>query len=216
MSPTIRRFAISCVILAAIHASSARAADDAENPRASRPDPERRRVEAPPEPVESSPPLHSAVYAVLGLGTPIGFVGFEGVHRFGSKLEVSAGFGRGFLAVSSQAHPSFAHDVQWAVMPRYRAGNRRHSMTIGAGVSGGNTGSGGEWFCDGPCPVRDYPLTYVLWGNVEIGTEHWWSSGFAMRTFIGYARGCTTSTCSSAHSANLSLPYAGMGFGYAF
>jgi hypothetical protein len=212
----IRWFALSCVISAAIPAIPAHAADDDEDPRASPPTAEPAPEPPPPPAVEFSTLRHTAIYAVLGFGTPMGFVGFEGVHRFGSTFEVSAGFGRGFLAMASHAHASFEHDVQWAVMPRLRAGNRRHALTLGAGVSGGNTGSGGEWFCDGPCPVRDDPLTYMIWGNVEIGTEHWWNAGFAMRTFVGYARGCTTSSCTSAYAAGQSTPYAGMGFGYAF
>jgi hypothetical protein len=212
----IRWFALSCVISVAMPAISAQAAADDETPRVRPPSAEPAQEPPPPPAVEFPSHRRTAVYAVLGLGTPVGFVGLEGVHRFGSSFEICAGFGRGLLAASSQAHASFGRDIQWAVMPRFRAGGKHHALTLGAGLSGGNTGSGGEWFCDGPCPARDYPLTYVFWGNVEIGTEHWWNGGFAMRTFVGYARGCTTSTCTSHYGADLSTPYAGLGFGYAF
>jgi len=59
-------------------------------------------------------------------------------------------------------------------------------------------------------------LTYVIWGNLEFGTEHWWDSGFALRTFVGYARGCSSETCTSTGSAELAFPYFGVGAGYAF
>jgi hypothetical protein len=62
---------------------------------------------------------------------------------------------------------------------------------------------------------RDYPLRYMLWGNIEVGTERWWNGGFAKRTFIGYARGCTMTSCRHADGGQ-GIPYAGLGFGYAF
>jgi hypothetical protein len=148
----------------------------------------------------------------------VGFAGFEGVRRLGSAFELSVGLGRGFGALASQKDPAPGRDLQWAIMRRLRLGGDRHVVTAGAGVSGGNYGSGGEWFCDGPCPDRDYPISYVVWANVEIGTEHWWRSGFALRTFLGYARGCSATSCTTAtaNGGDLAIPYFGFGLGYAF
>jgi hypothetical protein len=50
----------------------------------------------------------------------------------------------------------------------------------------------------------------MLWGNIEVGTERWWNGGFAMRTFIGYARGCTMTSCRHADGGQ-GIPYAGLG-----
>ena len=108
----------------------------------------------PPEPPDA-PSRRNAVYVVMGFGTPVGFAGFEGVRRLGSAIELGVGLGRGFGALASQKDPAPGRDLQWAIMPRLRLGGDRHVVTAGAGVSGGNYGSGGEWFCDGPCPDRD-------------------------------------------------------------
>jgi hypothetical protein len=171
----------------------------------------------PPEPVAEPepPPRHTAIYGLLGVGAPVGFEGLEGVHRFGPLLEVAAGLGIGFSASGSEKDAPFGHATQWAVMPRLRVGGDHHVLTLGAGVSGGNYG-GFHLFGIG-CPEQGpcyYPTRYVFWGNVEIGGEHWWSGGFALRYFLGYARGCTTDSCSA--SGDRSFPYFGLGLGYAF
>jgi len=214
----ITRHLAVVAVLAAVGPASA--ATDAEDPSLAPPPPAARtpptELPEPPE-LSDSPTRRSAVYLVMGLGSPVGFMGFEGVRRLGSLIELSVGLGRGFGALAGQKDPSPTRDVQWAIMPRLRQGGRRHAITFGAGVSGGNYGSGGEWFCDGPCPDRDYPLNYVVWANLEVGSEHWWRSGFALRTFLGFARGCSMTSCTTSPSGgSLAIPYFGLGLGYAF
>jgi hypothetical protein len=199
------------VAIAAAATFPAHAATDEEDPSLTPPGP----PSAPPPRKLSEPPRqHSAIYAVLGLGTPVGFAGFEGVHRFGPWFELSAGVGRGMSALASGA--THGRDVQWSVMPRIRLGQSRTALTIGAGISAGNFGGGGEWFCDGPCPRRDVPLDYTFWGNLEAGIEHWFIGGVALRTFLGYARACSESTCGTGPAGNTTFPYLGFGLGYAF
>jgi hypothetical protein len=176
----------------------------------------RAKMPPPPETDAAGPPRHSAVYWILGAGAPVGFEGIEGVHRFGPLLEVAAGFGIGFSATGSEKDPPLFHSTQWEVMPRLRLGGDRHALTLGAGLSGGNYG-GFHLFGIG-CPEDGspcyYPTRYVFWGNVEVGTEHWWPHGFALRTFLGWARGCTIDSCSASNDQ--SFPYFGLGLGYAF
>jgi hypothetical protein len=94
-------------------------------------------------------------------------------------------------------------------------GSSRHALTIGAGISGGHYGGDAALcFTDADCwGVKPY----VVWGNFELGGEHWWPGGFALRYFIGYAHGCTTSSCSAVvNNESLNTPYFGAGMGYAF
>jgi hypothetical protein len=150
----------------------------------------------------------TATYFMLGAGTPVGFVGFEGVHRLGSRLEVSAGVGAGASAGNSEMNPSLGHLLQWAVMPRLRVGNDHHVLTVGVGLSGGNFGSTSAFDgCDSNTPCAE--TRYVVWANVEAGGEHWLNRGFALRYFAGYGHGF-------ANGGSLNIPYFGLGLGYAF
>lgn len=157
---------------------------------------------------------HAAIYYVSGLGAPLGIAGVEGVDRYGSIFEISAGVGVGLGALSAQPHAGIGQVLQWSVMPRLRLGDDRGGITFGAGFSGGNYGAGS--FCaDGPCSSTTTELvSYFLWSNLEIGLEHWWDSGFGFRLFGGFAHGwCVSSTCVSAPR---DLPYLGFAVGYAF
>jgi hypothetical protein len=159
-------------------------------------------------PVAEASGPRNAVYGVVGLAAPLGGAGLEAVRRFGSAFEVSAGLGAGITAL--RAHSG--SPLQWSVMPRLRVGSTpRHSLTFGAGVSGGNIGDIPLW-CDEYCdaPGTSYPTHYWLWANFEIGGEHW-INRFAIRYFTGYARGCQLDSCTA-----LGLPYVGVGFGVAF
>lgn len=150
----------------------------------------------------------SAVYAIVGLATPVGVGGFEGVHRFGSMLELSVGLGAGLTALLAHS----GSPLQWSVMPRLRAvPSGRHSFVFGAGVSGGNIGDV-PLVCDEFCDEQrtSYPVHYHLWANVEIGGEHW-ERNFAFRYFVGWASGCRVDSCTV-----FGLPYIGMGAGIAF
>lgn len=209
------------LLLVLLGVAPARAAVDAENP----PAPDRapiggddgspvaspRRPDATPI-VLPEPVRNTAIYYVGGAGTPVGIAGLEAVRRFGPMFELSAGFGIGLAAASSEPHAGFGHVVQWAVMPRLRLGNAHHALTLGAGVSGGNYGDLPLCF-DDPCSTT-YPVSYFVWSNLEIGEERRWSNGFTTRLFLGYAHGwCASSSCVSAAD---NLPYLGWALGYAF
>ena len=158
------------------------------------------------------PDRRSAVYLAGGLGTPVGFLGLEGVRRLGSIIEITGGLGIGYGAARAEPHAGVGRWLQWAVMPRLRFGDSGGAFTIGAGVSGGNFTIRPVSFVDVPPPAP--PLSYYLWSNFEIGGEWWWSSGFAMRLFGGFAHGwCVSDTC--VHAVT-NLPYLGWAFGYAF
>jgi hypothetical protein len=151
---------------------------------------------------------------MLGFGSPVGGFGLEGVQRFGSHLELAAGFGVGDAAAGSEPHAGFGHVVQWELMPRLRFGDDGTALTLGAGISGGEYGYGFLrellQFCDEePCANPPYPTQYVIWSNLETGLEHWWRNGFAIRLFAGYGHGF-------ASGNNFNLPYLGFGLGYAF
>jgi hypothetical protein len=107
-------------------------------------------------------------------------------------------------------------------MPRLRLGNDHSAFTVGAGVSGGEYG--GFDFADtgpgcyndsSPCN-RPFPTSYSLWGNLELGGEHWTSRGFALRYFVGLARGMAFGPIGSSVNGQTTLPYFGLGLGYAF
>ncbi len=164
-------------------------------------------------PAAQASDLHrtTAVNAIVGLGTPVGYGGLEVIQRLGDDFELTAGVGQGMSA--AEAHNGST--LQWAVMPRLRLGESwRHGLTLGAGMSGGNFGRIPFNFCDEYCEPApaSYPVHYVLWANFEIGGEHWLGGGLAFRYFAGYAHGWKT----DAPSSTLDIPYFGSGIGYAF
>jgi hypothetical protein len=116
----------------------------------------------------------TAVYGVVGLGTPVGLVGAEIEQMLVPNLSLSAGVGWGA-----------ANAPQLAAMAHFLAGGVRSKVTLGVGVSYG----GYKWtqFCIDDCD--NGPATKsgtVTWGNIEIGGEHRFWSGFALRYFGGY------------------------------
>ncbi len=169
---------------------------------------------SPPVEPERPPPRANAIYAVLGIGTPIGFFGFEGVHRFGA-MEIAVGLGLGAAASGSEPNPPLGHELQWAVMPRFRiAGDDYFALTLGAGLSGGQYGSGVLSFCEEP-PCT-YPTNYVVWANTELALEKFWSR-LTMRYFLGLAVGCDVDACGATLARREDvIPYLGLGLGYAF
>jgi hypothetical protein len=146
----------------------------------------------------------------MGFGTPVGLYGVEGVQRIGSWFEISAGLGRGAAAMGAQLNPSPVHDLQWAVMPRLRLGDRKDALIFGGGLSGGNMGNGSA-----PSEGRDLPLTYTVWANFELGSEFWWDSGVALRLFFGVGISCSPQRCPTDTDRSI-IPYLGSGLGYAF
>ncbi len=115
----------------------------------------------------------TAIYALFGLGTPVGLFGAEVEETILPNWSLSAGVGWGA-----------ANAPQGAAMIHWLGGGQRSKVTIGAGISGGKY----KWseFC---FLCEDGPVTKsgtVAWGNVEIGGEHRFWSGFALRYFGGY------------------------------
>ena len=197
---------------------------DAEPPlsnvpqRVDRERPPRRRPPRAPETPEVQ--RSTAIYGIQGLGAPVGVFGLEIVHRFGTFFELAGGVGIGLSANSSTPNPSLGHELQWSVMPRLRLGNDHSAFTLGLGVSGGQYG-GFDFIGVGPGCDDDgcttYSTRYALWGNLEIGGEHWTRRGFAIRYFVGLAQGEALSPQSdSINGQRLLIPYTGLGLGYAF
>ncbi len=120
-------------------------------------------------PFESRP---TAVYAVAGLGTPVGLVGAEVEETLLPNLSLSGGVGWGA-----------ANAPQGAAMLRWLGGSQWSKLTVGAGISGGRY-KWTDWACfDDTCATKSGT---VAWGNVEIGGELRFPRGFALRYFAGY------------------------------
>ena len=132
----------------------------------------------------------TAVYCIAGVGTPVGLGGGEIVQGIGSMFEMTVGVGIGLAATASGA--TLPNMLQWAAMPRLHLGDRSNALTIGAGVSGGG--------------VRDL---YVVWANIEVGSEVMSPDGWAFRYFFGYGHGF-------ASGDSFNIPYAGVGIGRFF
>ena len=152
----------------------------------------------------------TALYAQIGLGTPLGFLGVEAERTVTPVFSLSAGAGWG------NAGP------QAAAMMRMLLGGDRSKLVIGAGASGGKYTWDELCFDDG-CAEKSGT---VAWGNLEIGGEHRFRSGFALRYFGGYGHvlagnlacvGASYDHCVSFHAHDgYSLVYTGVAFGYAF
>jgi hypothetical protein len=153
----------------------------------------------------------TAIYAQLGVGTPLGFIGVEAEHVVLGTLAVSAGAGVGLAG------------PQAALMARTLLGGDRSKFVIGAGLSGGRY----RWaeFCiDAKGCTQKAGL--VGWGNLEIGGAHRFRSGFALEYFGGYGHliagdlACEQATydhCMTDHKNDgHNLVYTGVAFGYAF
>ncbi len=157
----------------------------------------------------------TAVYAQFGLGTPLGFVGAEAEHMVTPDYAVSVGAGYG------------TGGPQVGAMVRLLAGGDRSKFVIGAGASGGNY----NWqdyldlSFDDRGPIRK--VGTVAWANLEIGGEHRFRSGFALRYFGGYGRivagdlvceaGVRHDDCVNFHQDDgKNLIYTGIAVGYAF
>ncbi len=169
---------------------------------------------APPVETDLPPPRANAIYSIFGFGTPVGIFGLEAVHRFGA-MELALGLGLGLAASGSEPTPSVGHELQWAVMPRFRiAGDDYFALTFGEGLSGGQYGSGVLSFCEEP-PCH-YPTSYVVWANTELALETFWSR-VSSRYFLGLAVGCEVTACAATLQERRDvIPYLGIGLGYAF
>jgi len=152
----------------------------------------------------------TAIYAVLGLATPVGMVGAEVEETILPNWSLSAGVGW-----------SDSGAGQGAAMIRWMAGGLRSKVTIGLGASGGAYKSAD--FCISHCVAAKTGT--VAWANLEAGGEHRFWSGFAFRYFAGYGRvvagdvacgegspACTDHDAKDARNAG----YTGIAFGGAF
>lgn len=228
-APWSRGVFVALVLSASSLAGVAVAAEDWGAPPPQSVDPEapsRAPASLPPRlPVPGREPVpeqtrRTAIYGIFGLGTPVGVYGLEAVHRFGGVFELAAGVGLGSSAMSSESSWSLGHVLQWSVMPRVHLGNNDYNaFTLGAGISGGQYG--GLQLCiacdDEGGSTSGYPTRYALWGNFELGGEHWTRRGFAIRYFFGVASGETLAPRSgSINGETLVIPYTGFGMGYAF
>ena len=165
---------------------------------------------------DPKPALQTAVYVEVGLGSPVGVLGIESVTRVAPWLELSGGLGMGLDAAESGVPATLGNVLQWSFMPRLLLGNSLGGLTLGVGMSGGNSG---DWdsnaFCFyDSCPTT-HALDYVVWANAEVGAEVWMPFGLAGRVFAGWAHGwCISSSCLPDLTTN--MPYVGAGIGYAF
>ena len=186
------RAALLALTFVTVVSARARAADDAATPFEAKP---------------------TALFAVLGVGTPVGFMGAEVEQMVLPNVSLSAGLGWGV-----------ANALQSATMVRWLGGGQRSKVTIGAGVSWGKY-TWQEYFCI-DCDYVVHKSGTVVWGNVEIGGEHRFWNGFALRYFGGYGRivagdfTCDTlddPVCTRYYQNDgTSIVYTGIGIGRAF
>jgi hypothetical protein len=99
---------------------------------------------------------------------------------------------------------SLADQLQWALMPRFRLGKRRHAAVLGGGISWGK-------YEESVFAPEDQRIASVVWLNTEVGGELWTDSHFAFRYFLGFAVSLRASP-----AAHYAIPYTGIGAGYAF
>jgi len=185
-------FTFALVVLASARAEAAEVADDGEELSA----------------FEARP---TAIYAILGVWTPVGFMGAELEQTIAPNWTMSAGAG---LSTSG---------LQGSAMVHMLAGGERSKLTVGAGISGGKY-TWRESCLD--CDDGAVKNGTVAWGNVELGGEHRFSSGFAIRYFGGYGHVIAGDlTCDSTFNNDCvqyhrddgyDVIYGGVGLGGAF
>jgi hypothetical protein len=111
-----------------------------------------------------------AIAAVGGLAAPTGFAGVEAAYRPHEMIELAVGVGAG------------GSGLQRAAMVRWRIGNPRRAIVMGAGGSHGHYEEE-EFLClFEACATEAGDFT---WLNVEAGVEGARPSGFFARLSIG-------------------------------
>jgi hypothetical protein len=156
--------------------------------------------------LESKP---NVLYAQVGLGTPLGYVGVEAARRVSPYFVVSAGAGMGVSG------------PQIALMPRLHLGQGRSTLVLGAGVSRGKYTSSNACDDDDGCAYRTGTAN---WANVEIGGEYRWPEGLSVRYFGGYGQAFADNLvcvgaqeqCAAHPGGGRSLVYTGLAVGQAF
>jgi hypothetical protein len=153
----------------------------------------------------------TAVYAVFGLGTPVGLLGAEVEQMLLPDWSISAGAGFGVTG------------PQGSVMTHLFTGGSWSKLSIGAGISGGQF----HWrdITAFDCDDCSGKVGTVAWGNVEIGGALRLPGGFAFRYFSGYGHIIAgdlvcdpgPDNCARLHpNDGHNLIYAGVGIGGAF
>jgi hypothetical protein len=114
-----------------------------------------------------------AVYAVMGLGTPVGLMGAELERTLEPHWTISAGAGWGLSGFQGSAMTHFLF-----------GDSTRSRFVVGAGISGGRY----IWreSCLVDCDDPAEKTGNVMWANLEVGGEHRFFGGFAIRYFAGY------------------------------
>jgi hypothetical protein len=165
------------------------------------------------EPISAFEAKPTAVYAVVGFGTPVGLMGAEIERTLEPHWTISAGGGWGLSG------------FQGSAMTHFLLGDSSQSrFAVGAGISGGKY----TWKesclidCDDPAEKTGS----VMWGNLEVGGEHRFFGGFAIRYFAGYGHVvagdlvCTSdmnSGCASlSRETGRDIIYTGVALGGAF
>jgi hypothetical protein len=150
----------------------------------------------------------TAIYAQLGLGTPLGWAGVELERTLTSFLAVSAGIGMGFAG------------PQLAAMPRLRLEEGRFAFTVGAGLSRGRY----RWSdnCSLDCTPTVMRGT-VTWANLEGGIERRLANDLSLRAFVGFGHvlvghlTCESGTfCGATSDDGRDLGSFGAALGWAF
>ena len=156
--------------------------------------------------LESKP---TVLYAQVGLGTPLGYVGVEAARRLSPSFVLSAGAGMGLSG------------PQIALMPRLVLGRGRSALVVGAGISRG------KYTSSNACSEYDgcaYRTGTANWANVEVGGEYRWPGGLSIRYFGGYGQAfaddlvCVGAQdqCAAYPGGGRSLAYTGLAVGQAF
>ncbi len=154
----------------------------------------------------------TALYLLLGLGTPVGGLGLEAERMLSPMGAVAAGAGIG------------ANGVQAAAMARLLLGGSRSRLVLGAGISGGHY----RWvrLCTGVVTTCPNKQGDVVWANLELGGAYRSRAGFSLRYFLGYGRivagnydcvGESRAYClMNYRDDGKNLIYVGLALGYAF
>jgi hypothetical protein len=156
----------------------------------------------------------NALYAQVGAGTPLGYVGLELARRLWPSFQISAGAGMGVSG------------PQIALMPRLLFGHGRSVLVVGAGLSRGKYKSNGTCYELSHDDLTCAHLTGTAnWANAEIGGEYRWINGISFRYFGGYGRafagdlvcaGNAIDQCNADPNPGRTLIYTGFALGQAF